>query len=103
MNEKILLMIVGMAIVTYIPRALPVAILNKINLSKRVAGVLQAIPYAALGALIFPGILSVNNELPFVGIIGGIIATLLAYLKLNITYVICGAVLVVIILQIYLL
>ncbi|WP_054740239.1 AzlD domain-containing protein [Cellulosilyticum ruminicola] len=102
-NENILLMILGMSVVTYIPRALPVAILNRLNLSKQVEGVLKAIPYAALGALIFPGILSVNSQKLIVGVVGGTVAVILAYLKLNITFVICGAVAAVIMLQVYIL
>src|SRR5699024_5134141 len=43
---------------------------------------LQAIPYAALGAMIFPGILYVKENDPVIGIVGGIVAIVLAFLGL---------------------
>ncbi|WP_242875998.1 AzlD domain-containing protein [Cellulosilyticum sp. I15G10I2] len=68
-------------------------LLDKVRISPKIESVLSAIPYAALGVLIFPGILSVDTENPIVGILGGGIALILSYFKLNITYVIGGAVL----------
>ena len=54
MNSKTLLIIFGMAVVTYIPRFLPFQIFSKMNLSKRMMFFLKCIPYSALGALILP-------------------------------------------------
>ncbi len=99
----IVLMILGMSVVTYIPRALPAFLLDKISISPKIEGILYAIPYAALGVLIFPGILSVDQSNPIVGLAGGGIAIVLSYFKLNITYVIIGAVLGVIVMKMFLL
>lgn len=85
-----------MAAVTYIPRALPALIIHKMHIAPKMEKILGAIPYAALGALIFPGILSVDEKSPVIGIVGGGVALILAYFKLNITYIILGAVLSVI-------
>jgi branched-subunit amino acid transport protein len=84
---KLLVIIIGMGIVTYLPRLLPVFILESISLPPSIRRWLNSIPYAALGALIFPGILTINPN-PAVGLIGGAIACLLALLRLPILAVI---------------
>lgn len=98
-NTSVWIIILGMSIVTYLPRVLPVFILDKIKLSSKFEDVLSAIPYATLGSLLFPGILSVDQNLPLVGLLGGAIALLLSYLKLNMTTIICGSVIGVILLK----
>lgn len=91
---KILIITLGMFIVTYIPRMLPVIVYNKIKLPKWANNWLKSIPYAALGALIFPGIINANKENQLIGIISGIVAIVIAYFELNIGYVIGAAILV---------
>ncbi len=49
--EKIYLIILGMALVTYLPRMLPLVVLNKIDLHPVVLNWLRLIPAAVLGAL----------------------------------------------------
>ncbi|MCT2535531.1 AzlD domain-containing protein [Aquibacillus koreensis] len=87
-----LLIIVGMALVTMIPRFVPAYIVDKVNFPNWMNKWLQAIPYAALGALIFPGILTVKPDQPHIGLLGGIVAILLAFLGLNIILVVIGAI-----------
>lgn len=87
-----LAIIIGMAIVTAIPRLIPVFIVDKVSFPNWVNRWLNAIPYAALGALIFPGILTVKPDQPLVGLIGGGIALLLAFIGLNIIFVVLGAI-----------
>lgn len=84
--------IIGMSIVTLIPRLLPILIVGRATFPSWVNRFLSAIPYAALGALIFPGILTVNETNPLYGIIGGGVAIILAYLRLPILVVITGAI-----------
>lgn len=55
MNSSIVWMIVGMGIVTYLPRMIPLVFLEKLKLPSFIQGVLKNVPYAILGALIFPG------------------------------------------------
>lgn len=88
----ILLIIIGMSLVTMIPRVIPAFVVDKFLFRDWVNRWLQAIPYAALGTLIFPGILSVIEGEPHIGIIGGIVAILLAYFGLNIVLVVIGAI-----------
>src|SRR5690625_1124643 len=88
----IIYIIIGMAIVTALPRIIPAFIVDKFVFRDWLNRWLQAIPYAALGALIFPGILSVKAGEPHVGLIGGLVAVILAYLGLNIMFVVIGAI-----------
>ncbi|WP_085992814.1 AzlD domain-containing protein [Oceanobacillus senegalensis] len=91
----ILLIIIGMSLVTMIPRIIPAFVVDKLPLWPWVHRWLNAIPYAALGALIFPGILSVVPDQPIVGLIGGIVAILLALFGLNVVLVVIGAIITV--------
>jgi len=88
----ILLIIVGMSLATMIPRVLPVFIVDKIKFPPWINDWLNAIPYAALGALIFPGILTVKPDEPHIGLIGGIVAIVLSFFGLNIILVVIGAI-----------
>ncbi|HLR81416.1 MAG TPA: AzlD domain-containing protein [Bacillota bacterium] len=88
----IFFIIIGMALVTMIPRVIPAFIVEKLSFRAWVNRWLNAIPFAALGALIFPGILSVNADKPYIGLIGGLIAIALAYIGLNVVLVVIGAI-----------
>ena len=57
-NRDIYLMILGMTLVTYLPRVLPAFLMGRIRLSARVEHFLQLIPYTAMTALVFPGVFS---------------------------------------------
>ncbi|MPM41560.1 hypothetical protein SDC9_88215 [bioreactor metagenome] len=81
MNYPIVLLILGMAIVTYIPRALPAAVIDRLNFSPKAEKFLGLIPYTAMAALIFPGILTADTARPEIGIVGGAVAGILAWLK----------------------
>lgn len=96
----IILTIIGMSLATMIPRIIPGFLVDKLQFRPCVNRWLNAIPYAALGALIFPGILSVIPEQPFIGIIGGLVAIVLAYFGLNVVLVVLGSILAVFLLTI---
>jgi len=96
----IFLIIIGMGLVTMIPRFIPAFIVNKFIFRDWMNRWLQAIPYAALGALIFPAILTVKEGEPHIGIIGGLVAVLLAYVGLNIVLVVIGSIITVFLLTI---
>lgn len=89
----IIVMIMGMFIVTMLPRLIPVFIVEKIQFRPWVNRWLLAIPYAALGALIFPGILSIVPNQPIVGLLGGLVAITLSLLRLNVVFVVIGSIL----------
>jgi branched-subunit amino acid transport protein len=81
MNYPVIFLILGMAVVTYIPRALPAILIDRIKLKPKIEKFLRLIPYTAMAALIFPGIINVNPQRPEIGILGGIAAGILAWLK----------------------
>ncbi|CDO02765.1 putative membrane protein [Oceanobacillus picturae] len=88
----ILFILLGMAIVTMIPRMIPAFIVDKLQFRDWVNRWLNAIPYAALGALIFPGIMTIKPDQPHIGLIGGLVAITLAYIGLNVILVVFGAI-----------
>lgn len=81
MRLEIALLVLGMTIVTYLPRALPAVFLDRMKLSPKLERFLNLIPYTAMAALIFPGILTVDSAQPLIGILGGLTALVLAWRK----------------------
>jgi len=79
MRLEIALIVIGMTLVTYIPRALPAVFLDRIKPGPKVERFLNLIPYTAMAALIFPGVLTVDTAQPLIGILGGLAALLLAW------------------------
>ncbi|MBB6454640.1 branched-subunit amino acid transport protein [Salirhabdus euzebyi] len=92
--------IIGMSIVTLLPRLIPVFIVDKASYPVWVNRWLDAIPYAALGALIFPGIMSVIPDKPLFGLLGGIIAIGIAFFEVNVIFSVLGAILTVFLLTV---
>jgi len=89
--ESNFIMVLGMAIVTYIPRMIPLAILPGLKLPKYLQSFLSFIPIAVLSALIFPGFIdSTNNS--YTAIFGAITAFVLAYFDSNLIVVVLGAI-----------
>ena len=91
MNVGTVTIILGMMVVTYIPRLLPGLLADRYRLPAGFERWLQNIPYAALGALIFPGI--VKGEAPSLGIVGGVVAVVLSLLDLHLVLVMTGTIL----------
>ncbi len=89
---NIFLIILGMMAVTYIPRMLPSLFMSRFQFPAWFHRWLKNIPYAALGALIFPGILLVDEDQPLVGVVGGLVAAVLAYFKVHIIFIMFGAI-----------
>ncbi|SER84366.1 Branched-chain amino acid transport protein [Gracilibacillus ureilyticus] len=84
--------IIGMALVTLIPRIVPAFIVDLVRFPKWMNKWLQAIPYAALGALIFPGIMTVVPDKPYIGLIAGVAAIILAWFKVHVILVVLVAI-----------
>jgi branched-subunit amino acid transport protein len=91
---KLWLLIVLMAIVTYLPRLLPLWLMQGKELPKRVQTFLSNVPYAALGALIFPGVLNSTGDIRS-SLAGGITAVVLAYCRVNVMIVVLCSIAVV--------
>ena len=63
MDSKILVLLLGMMLVTYIPRMLPLVLLTKLNIPPLLLCWLKYIPVAVLASLLAPEILLNNNTL----------------------------------------
>ena len=85
-------MLLGMAIVTYIPRAFPLTFLEGRELPQIVRGILHNIPFAVLGALIFPAILFVQEGNLLFGLIGAVTAFAIAFAGANVIVVVMGSI-----------
>jgi branched-subunit amino acid transport protein len=72
------LMIAGMCLVTFVPRVIPLLLGRELALPAWIRRWLSFFPYAALGALIFPGILTVIPGRPWIGVGAGTVAAVLA-------------------------
>lgn len=84
-------MIFGMAVVTYLPRAIPLTFLEGRELPAPVQHILRNIPYAVLGALIFPAIFFIQENIWF-GVIGAIAAFAIALTGANVVLVVLGSI-----------
>ena len=79
--DYINLVILGCAVVTFIPRLIPALFIDKLEFSPKIEKFLNLIPYTALTALICPGVLTVDNKLWYIGLIGAVVAAGLAWKK----------------------
>jgi branched-subunit amino acid transport protein len=92
--------IFGMMLVTYIPRLLPGLFMDHFHPPVWFERWLKNIPYAALGALIVPGIFAGDTWL--IGLVSGAVAVLLSWLRVHIVLVMAGAVLAAYVVQVIL-
>ena len=91
MSNTMIWLIIGLAVVTYLPRMIPLVFFNSDKIPPVIQNVLKNVPFAILGALIFPGILTISDDLLF-GAIGAVAAILAAYLGANLIVVVMFAV-----------
>lgn len=61
--ENLILIILGMAAVTYLPRFLPMYVLTRLEIPNIVIAWLRYVPVAVLAALIVPGILTADRQI----------------------------------------
>ncbi|MGF7184313.1 branched-subunit amino acid transport protein [Desulfitispora alkaliphila] len=90
--DSLVLLVIGMGLVTYIPRMLPLVYLKNIALPPRVNRFLEFVPYAVLTSLIFPGILF-SVETIQAAIVGGALSVILALMRFNLIIIIIGGIL----------
>ena len=74
-------LILGMAMVTYIPRLIPLVVLKNMGSNKRFLSFLTFIPYTSLSILIIRGILTSDDSMRLPTIIGIITAGIIAYVQ----------------------
>lgn len=90
-SREILICILVMALVTYIPRVLPLLLFRKPIESKFILDFLDYIPYTVLGAITFPGIIYATGNYA-TAVAGTITAIFLAFRKQNLVVVAIGAI-----------
>ncbi|UCF98704.1 MAG: AzlD domain-containing protein [Spirochaetaceae bacterium] len=93
------LLLAGMFLVTYIPRLLPFLFAGELALPPWVRKWLRFFPYAALGALIFPGILGAIPGKPALAAGAGLLAAICALFIRNITVIVVLAIVAVLLFQ----
>ena len=93
MTVNILLLTLAMGAVTYGSRALPAFLIDKMHFSPRAEQFLKLIPYTAMTALIFPGILTVDPARPEIGIVGALVVAALAWRTAPLLVCVVGAIL----------
>ncbi len=80
-NLSYWVLILGMALVTYLPRAVPAALVGRLHFPPKVRKFLKLIPYTAMASLICPAIFTVDAERPWIGLCGALTAGVLAWKK----------------------
>lgn len=73
--------IIGMALVTYLPRVIPLMVLKDRQLNDKVKKFLQYIPHTSLSVLIIRGILTSSQDMLLPTILGISSAAVAAYIK----------------------
>ena len=80
---RIWLLLGGMFLVTYLPRVVPFVLGRELRLPACIRRWLDYFPYAALGALIFPGILDAVPGKPWLSLGAGGVAAATALMVRN--------------------
>ena len=92
--DRTLAAVLLMALVTYLPRVLPLAVFKRKIQSRFVTAFLSYVPYAVLGAMIFPDILTSTGHLES-ALAGLLIAAVMAYFEKGLLQVAVCAILAV--------
>ncbi len=78
---RVWIIIILMAVVTYLPRYIPLQFLRNRQPSSFVRRVFLYLPYAALGALIFPGVIHAVPGFPLAALAGMTAAVAVSWFK----------------------
>lgn len=92
--KRAFLAVVLMALVTYFPRVLPLAVFRREIKSTYIKSFLSYVPYAVLGALTFPDIFYSTGTLA-TAVCGTVVALILAYHEKSLLVVALGAIITV--------
>lgn len=86
-------LILGMALVTYLPRFIPLVVISKRQLNERFRLFLVYIPFTSLSILMARGVLTASSDMKIPTIVGVIVASLLAYTQKNVILSVVGGIL----------
>lgn len=76
-------LILGMTLVTYIPRWLPLNFLSELELNPKIIRFLTYIPYTSLSILIIRGLLTSSKDMFLPTLIGIMVAGIVSWIKGN--------------------
>lgn len=91
-----LIAVLLMALVTYLPRVLPISVFRKEIKSKYIKSFLHYVPYAVLGALTFPDIINSTGNYR-TALFGTVVAIILANMGKSLVLVALGAIITVLV------
>lgn len=91
MMERAFIAVLVMALVTYIPRAVPFVAFRKKIRSRFIKSFLQYVPYAVLGALTFPDVFYSTGDF-ITALCGTVTALILAFFGKSLVTVAGGAI-----------
>lgn len=86
-------LIIGMTLVTYIPRLAPLVLLNNKKMNKKIEEFLRYIPYTSLSILIIRGIITSSDKMMIPTIMGVGIAAIISYIKGNLVLAVLAGIL----------
>lgn len=92
--KRVVICVFLMALVTYIPRVLPLTIFRKQIKSRFIRSFLDYTPYAVLGAMTFPDVFTSTGSL-YSALAGTAVALILSYYRKGLVTVACSAIAVV--------
>jgi branched-subunit amino acid transport protein len=92
-------LLAGMFLVTFLPRLIPFLFARQLDLPPWIKKWLKFFPYAALGALIFPGILEAVPGKPALAAGAGVLAAVCSLFIRNITVIVVLAIVAVLLFQ----
>lgn len=98
--RRVLICVALMALVTYIPRVLPVTVFRKQIKSRFIRSFLDYTPYAVLGALTFPDVFTSAGHL-YSAAGGTLVAVMLGYRGKSLVVVAVAAILAVYVLELF--
>ncbi len=98
--KRVLICVALMALVTYVPRVLPVTIFRKQLKSRFIRSFLDYTPYAVLGALTFPDVFTSTGHL-YSAVGGTVVAVALGYKGKSLVVVAMAAIVTVYILELF--
>lgn len=78
---NIILVLLITALITYLTRLLPVILMDRIAIPRKVSHYLRMMPLAALGALLIPGAAEAVGGNVFAGLSGVLAAGVISYFK----------------------
>ena len=92
--KRVVICVALMALVTYIPRVIPLTVFRKQIRSRYIRSFLDYTPYAVLGAMTFPDVFTSTGSL-YSALAGTAVALFLSYKRKGLVTVACTAIAVV--------